>query len=284
MNRLINLIQLINGYLYLLFYSVYEFFSYGAPTRRPTKNLPLAKLILNGASFPEELEGRNDHADLFACNDFCLSERYQKIQPNNYVIADQQFYGKSSIENAPPKISTLLELNTKTTWSMNLYVPLEARKSSLTAHITNPKIKLFYFSKAPLPGHGGLATHIFFKYGAMPYIANVSIAMLSIAIKTGHREINMYGLDMSYYKFFSVNEKNMSILQSSYFYDEQSHSPYMIYSKREGGYRQGSSKIFFERIYQTILSHEIISKIAVKHNVLIKNYSPESIVDTYEKA
>ena len=270
---------------YFIAYVIYEWIRYGKATTLPRIAAPHEKavLVLNGGSLANLSNEDMGCGDYFVCNEFCRSDVFTELCPSFYVLTDQQYYSGSITDTGyPVRSETLSVLDHKTSWDMTLFVPVEARQEGFTGRFLNPKIKIIYYSKAPLPGVGPLSRKILFCGDAMPYLSNVSVAMVAIAVKLGYLELDIYGLDMTFYRNFIVDSNNQSFIKNSYFYENEGLEPYKISSKKSGGYVRGNAAIFFLRMYQTLISHEQLEMLT-RGIVRITNCSKDSVVDVYER-
>lgn len=283
---ILNIIRtvLIN-FPYFFLYAFYERVRFGvvSPLLHPIEDKGCVNLVLNGNSLTHPVKNELKKSFFFVCNEFCRTERFNELCPKYYVLADQQYYSKfitSSGKVVHEK--TLSILNERTKWPMTLFVPVEARLSNFSDQLNNPQIKVSYYSKAPLFGAGDIARFALFQTRAIPYAANVSIPMISLAIKLGYRTLDVYGMDMSFYKNFFVNDQNKCFIKNSYFYSDDEIKPYMISSKESGGYANGNATIFFQRMYQTLAAHIQIATLT-ENIVNITNCSSNSVVDAYKR-
>lgn len=272
-------------YPYFFAYFLYEKFRFGWASPLPTtKRSDVANLFLHGGSLAQRVNDTDLSSDAFCCNEFCKTSYFAIIKPTYYVILDPVYYDLSMVKDSPPpKMDTLKDLNELTQWKLNLFLPLEARASKLTSLIDNPLITVRYFSKAPLPDASRFSKWLFYHTSMMPPLFNVSVALISIAAKIGFKIINVYGMDLSYYKYFSVDKNNIPYVGNSHFYeDNDEKAVFMVASKALGGYVQGTASLFFQRMYQSIAAHEQLAKISSSHSQII-NFSPYSVVDAYDK-
>ena len=263
---------------YFLAYSFYERVRFGFATRlcASTGNTKGA-LVLNGGSLADQSGIDAVQGDIFVCNEFCRTEWFAECRPKYYVFADQQYYSGAITRTLHPvRDATLTILNERTNWPMIVYFPLEARLDKLAKRLNNPQLTISYYSKAPLPGKGYIARSALFKTSAMPYVANVSVVMIALAVKLGYGHLDIYGLDMTFYRKFYVDNDNQCYIKNSYFYSPDGVEPYMVSSKEEGGYKRGHASLFFQRMYQTLVAHNQLSALT---NGLVKivNHSTDSV-------
>ena len=276
----------ISAFPYFLAYVLYERLKFGSSSRLPTiaDTSTKAIIVLNGGSLTNQSVGDPLQCDFFVCNEFCRTDRFAEIRPKHYVLADQQYYmGSITASGQPVRIETISILNERTSWDMTVYIPLEARREDFAGRLPNPRINLSYYSKAPLPGTGKLSQTVFLRTAAMPYLSNVSVAMVALSVKLGYRVLDIYGLDMTSFRNFMVDSRNQTFIRNSYFYTSGVDvEPYMISSKAKGGYVRGNATIFFQRMYQTLAMHEQLA--ALTSSIAdITNHSQDSVVDSYKR-
>jgi len=270
-------------YPYFIMYRLYELvrFGFSSPlqSRSISKN---ANIILHGESLNSVTEFPD--GDFLCCNQICTTSLYSSLKPKHYVLLDPQYYDRRmSKAGKPIRENTLIEINRSTNWDLSLYFPLEAKSEKLEEYFDNPHIDLKYFSKAPIPTSDFISKVLFFKTTMMPPLFNVSIAVISMAVKLGYKNINIYGLDLTYYKYFFVDSNNKSYVKNSHFYEDEGSSPFMVASKALGGYVEGSSTTFFQRMYQSLYAHELLAKLISQADIQIINHSIDSVVDVYKR-
>lgn len=280
-----SLRSVVAGLPYYLSYRLYETVAFGLPHRLDGAAGAgrRAIVVLNGASLAELSPESLADGDIFVCNDFCRTPFFEALRPRYYVLADQQYYaGSITASGRPVRAESLEILNRRAAWPIRVFLPLDARREGLSAYLGNPLLERLHFSKAPLPGEGRLSRWMLYRTGAMPYVANVSVAMIALAVKLGYRRIDVFGLDMSFYRYFRVDRQNLAHIGSSYFYEHDKVEPYMISAKTEGGYVRGNARIFFERMFQTIDEHWKIAAMT-RGRTTIVNHSGDSVIDCYER-
>ncbi len=273
--------------LYFFSYKAYEVLNFGFGSSMPKVGGGRIKaaIVLNGGSLNVDgVKKLGPAENVFVCNEFCMTPEFLTIKPGHYILADQVFYSEQlKNKSGVVKANAVEVLNQRVDWDMELYVPLEAKGSNFQKKIYNENIAVKYFSKAPMPFSGRLGRLFITNLRSMPVVANVSVPAVALALAKGYGVLEIYGLDMSFYRNFSVNIDNVSYIESSYFYKSGERSPYMLSSKRLGGYVRGRASTFFRRMYETIRAHEIIAS-SFEGKVSIINKSQTSVVDVYPKS
>lgn len=200
-------------------------------------------LILgNGPSLAKILDKISIYSnyDCLAVNLFANTDYYIKIQPSWYLLADPAFFEEENLLSARLKevvASLKKSLILKTSWNINLCVPVCSCKSSLIKDLQkNKHIKIYYYNNK---GNESLFPDSKFKY----YLWNKAIiapkqqTVLNTAIHVGivqkYKNIFLVGADSSWHENIVLDqETNLLYCNDTHFYNRVNKIP--LYSDNEG--------------------------------------------------
>ncbi len=238
----------------------------------------------NGPSLKTSLESYPDFFtkhSLVCVNSFSITPEYTSLKPSYYVILDPGFwYGDSEVVT-----NTIESLKTKTTWTLYLLVPHEAKKSQnfreLGKH--NANIKISYFNYTVYKGFEGIGYWLYAKNLAMPQSQNVLVASLFLSINIGFKEIYLFGADHGWHENLFVTDENVLCFKDTHFYDGKEKINYRPFYKGihlKETFTMHEILITFSKIFY---GYEVINKYAQHCKAKIYNASEVSFVDAFER-
>ncbi|MBO9700872.1 MAG: hypothetical protein J7604_11730 [Sporocytophaga sp.] len=258
---------------------------------RPVTHLPppqnkICSILGNGPSLSTSLEQHLDimkDTDLVCVNTFATYDYFEQLKPENYVIIDPLFFSEEGSKN-DAIISTFKALKDKTTWHLNLFVPLKVKKSSILQDLLaqKPNIKVVYFNYTIFEGFDFIK-HFFFSKGlAMPQSENVMIATLYLMINRNYEYIYLYGADHSWHEHISIREDNILTIKVLHFYnpDAAKEKEQLLYNEDK---KRKTMANQFLSISKAFRGHEILKIYADSKKTKIFNASTKSYVDAFER-
>jgi hypothetical protein len=240
-------------------------------------------ILGNGPSFNESI---NKHPDFFkkhsliCVNAFSLSDQYEKLQPEYYVILDPSFWTETN--DFLSKV--LAGIANKTTWKLKLMIPFQARNSAyLQAIKSNKNISLHYFNYTVFKGFPSI-THWFCKKNlAMLQSQNVLVASIFLSINIGFREIFIVGADHTWHQTLLVNEQNQLCIKDVHFYENKEQvvfKPFRITQNSEQTHRMDE---IFAIWAKTFYGYIAMDSYARSRNASIYNASEVSFIDAFKR-
>lgn len=228
----------------------------------------------NGPSLRSLIESKRTFLQgksLLAVNYAVLSDYYGELKPDYYLVADPAFFFD------PAHCNKLFDaMAEKTSWSLELYLSVQARKSTLWQNklAKNPNIHIHYFNMTPIEGFNWFA-HLAFRKGwgtARP--RNVLIPSIMTALRMPFKTIYVAGADHSWLKEIWVNENNVVMEDLNHFYD-----------------KKGSERFVSDRhlhdllmsMYVAFKSYHIIRAYAESIGKDIFNVTEGSYIDAFER-
>lgn len=185
-----------------------------------------AVLILNGPTFKELLENREDFLegkDTFCVNFFINTPYYEQIKPNNFVIAAPEIWVNnirdSYVEAREELLNNLVE---KTTWPMTFFIPAAARRYKEWQNRVrqNPNIRIRYFNSTPVEGYGWFRRALMGLNMGMPRPHNVLIPSIYLGVNLGYQKLYLWGADHSWLPQVSVSADNRVLIDRKHFYQK----------------------------------------------------------------
>jgi len=179
-------------------------------------------ILGNGPSLTQMLQDKNfflENKDLMVVNKASISGYYEQIHPNYYLLMDPLFFQPGETME-----QTILSIVKKTTWSMNLFVPIKARSQKIwQSYIQqNKNITLRWFNATPIEGFQSLAFNSYKKGWGMPRPRNVLIPCMMVGLRMNYSRIYLAGAENSWLKEIWVDDDNKVNMDLAHFYDKKS--------------------------------------------------------------
>ncbi len=245
-------------------------------------------VVVNGPSFRKSLEKYSEiikQTPILTVNLFCCYDFFEALKPKHYLLLAPQFFKEDKdlselyIKNNEDLFSSLA---TKTSWEMNLYVPIKFKKSKNLKElkIKNKKLKIQYFNSTPIEGLKNVSNFFFSQRLGMPRPHNVLIPSLMVAISNGFKKIAIIGADHSWLSEVSVSNKNEALVNQKHFYDESTSKSEQMndYIKRPRKLHEVLHKFFL-----AFKGYWEIKDFAQNKKVQIVNSSETSMIDAFDR-
>lgn len=214
--------------------------------------------------------------DFLAVNFMVLSSQYEEYKPQIYVLCDPAFWFAKGTESVREKVqNAYLAMLQKTDWSLQLYIPHQAKQAITTILAPNKRISVHFYNKTKFEGYLWLRYKIFNRQWGMVRAQNVLNAALMLAIYSDYKTILLMGADMDFMKDLWVDEQNRVRIHDTHFYDDQ--------VKHEDQILQMRMSEQCAACYCAFKSYEDISDYARYREVEIYNKNPRSFIDAFEK-
>lgn len=198
---------------------------------RPVKLPPLTTescvVLGNGPSLSTTLSQSMDWLrgqHLVAVNHFSYSDAFTETKPSSYVLQAPEFFmdipPTESHTHAREKLWTcLIE---KTTWPMDVFIPVHAKYSayfnSLTSLHQHPFLTFRYFNPTPVEGWPAI-THWLYRHNAgMPRPHNVLLPAIFLMLNRGAKTIHIVGADHSWHETLQATPLGAKV-NHAHFYD-----------------------------------------------------------------
>ena len=245
--------------------------------RRKYKKRNECVVMGNGPSLTALLEKPSNHLankDIFAVNYFGLTDYFDLVKPNFYVMLD---LGMFTLDVRNKQAEELISKFNDITWEMVVFVPAHFMKSKLTAALTNNKLIIKRFNSTPVDNGVIFIENLIFKSNlGMPFPQTVINAVIFLAVNLKYDIINLYGVEQSWLKHLSVTNDNQVNVGLPHFYTGPSdlgrHSTLDTLST------------FLSTQVACFASHMRLAKYARYMGLKIRNHTPGSYIDAYERA
>lgn len=162
---------------------------------------------------------------LVAVNLFCVSEEYERLKPEFYVLQAPEFHMNRppSKEHEVSRERLWMSLIQKTTWPLVLFLPVQAKTSTYLSEMTglsnHPFIRIQYYNTTPVEGFSGLSRRLFSMGVGMPRPHNVLLPAIFLMIRAKIRTIYVVGADHSWHETVQVTDKG-AVVDHIHFYDK----------------------------------------------------------------
>jgi len=242
-------------------------------------------ILGNGPSLKKVLSEQNNLLEnqvLWCVNNFPNTDYFTKVKPNYFLFISTAYFKPDKIKYAQDVrdviIKTLVE---KTTWSLIVYCPIEAKqnKTFIQYLASNQHLEIRFFNKTPVSGLGGFSRFYFKRAWGMPRPHNVLIPALLMAINSGYKKIHLIGADHSWIPLISVNDKNEALVNQQHFYKDEVESNGLMYQNN----KPRKLHQILEKFMFSFRSYFDIKDFAKSENCQIYNCTPGSFIDAFER-
>lgn len=239
-------------------------------------------ILANGPSLEtlfEQLSQIKDN-DVCCLNFFALDKIFDKIKPSMYVLADPGFWIEHDEFKKEREVLYKI-LKEDVAWKMVIYVPYMATKvlDFNTIFAQNKNISIRSYHSAEWNGFESMRNYVYQKGISMPRPQNVTVACIFVAINSGYKTINLYGVDHSWTQQLAVNEQNQVCLRDVHFYDTEQQNMKVWY-KIDHPYKM--HEILRDLAYMFESYHQL-RLYADYRSVKIFNCTNESFIDAFER-
>ena len=258
-------------------------------TRLPARQLPVCSVLGNGPSLNQSLTEQFDfirQTEMVCVNNFAHADIFTRLQPQNYVISDPNYFLFSEQTTDRDDIrQTLAIFLNRVDWPMTLYVPHFARDSYLLRTIEqgNSKISVVYFNYTVVRGFQWLVYWLYEKGLGMPQAQTVIIAALTLMINRQFDRIYLFGADTSWHEEIRLNDQNQLLIKQIHFYDKPkdiTHQPVYSDAQRQRTFSMASQFLSLHKVFR---GYEVLRDYADHRSVKILNASAKSYIDAFER-
>jgi hypothetical protein len=281
-------IKLIENLINLGIVIFLNFKNIGKKNKLPKTINNTVHILGNGPSLKSDINKvleRKKNASILTVNAFAITEVYETIRPNMYLIVDPDFFRDTNDDRVRGVQNKTLEaLIKKTKWKLFLFIPYSANKSFFVQDIQkkNKKISIIYFLNIPIiGGHSSLNNFFFKKNLANPLYINVLIASIFLCVKMKFSKIIVWGADHSWHEGYRLGKDNYIYRTDGHFVKAKEFTETMKLKKEDGTPTKLYEEFFnFATVFKIYHSLEIFSK---KENVEIVNLSSYTWIDAFKR-
>lgn len=213
-------------------------------------------------------------------NAFSLSATYTDLKPAYYVLLDPSFWESSTdfLSN------TLKGIAQKTTWKLQLLLPVQAAKSPYLSEIkANKNIQICYYNYTVYKGFEGLGHMLFKKNLCMPQSQNVLVAAIFLSINLGFKEVFLTGADHTWHESLHVDENNVLCIKDVHFYENETSIKYKPFIADLDTKRTHRVDEIFAIWSKTFYGYIALNSYANYRQVQILNASELSFIDAFKR-
>lgn len=235
---------------------------------------------------PSLLEVLNKNATIFrekeviVVNDFAFSEYFYLMKPKHNVFADPGYW----LLNVPDEMhlirEKLIDILNKVEWKLNVYFPLESKGAAIFEKFVNPKIAINFYPTRIAKGFDIWKFWLYNNSIAAPKIQNVIHATIYLAILSGTKEINLFGVEHSWLSTIFVDSENRVCYNNNHFYSEGEDNKVWKNFK-------GENYILHDLLldlHHTFKTYHALNQYAKYMSCDIINYTNGSFIDTFKKS
>lgn len=241
-------------------------------------------ILANGPCLKNDLEKNIDSIikqKKFCVNFFALSNEFENVKPDYYVLAAPEFWMKNTTEFFKSQRSKFINaLISKTNWQMILLIPHQAKKSELCKRVKeNNNIKIVYYNNTPVEGVQYVINYLFKLNLGMPRPHNVLIPTIYLALNIGYKIIYIFGADHSWHEEIKINSSNKVTVNHEHFYDKGEQRMPMY--KLDG--KEYYLHDIFRKLHYAFKGYFILRDYAEFLGAKIYNASSKSYIDAFER-
>jgi hypothetical protein len=243
-------------------------------------------ILANGPSLRADLDkhpGFFQDKQLMCVNQFALSEDYERLKPQFYILLDKGFF----IEHTIPRVAEVREqvkqaILRKTTWPMTFCCPAEARNSLFHRDlaVSGIPVEFVFFNSAVVDGIRLVRHWLYRRQMGMPPPQNVLIGALMAGLACGFNRIIILGADHSWHQGLEIGTDGKLVSTEHHFYDKQ---PWKVVVEHPETLQRATIHDYFFILYRTFRSYHLIQEFARSKDVRIINASSVTFIDAFER-
>lgn len=234
----------------------------------------LAKDIQHGSSF---ISTRKK----IAVNFFGISNEYEKIKPDYYILAAPEFWLAKTSDYFKEKKEELINcLIEKTNWQITLLIPFQAKGFDFHKRVsTNNNIHFVFYNITPVEGIKSISQFLFKLNLGMPRPHNVLIPSIFLALNLGFKKITIFGADHSWHEEIKIDETNKVTVNHEHFYDGQ--KVVLPMYKLDG--KEYYIHDIFRKLHFAFKGYFVLKDYSHHLKAKILNASSKSYIDAFER-
>ncbi len=240
-------------------------------------------ILANGPSLNSFIDELDTNLDRYKADDFCVvnyianHEIYEKIKPKYYVLSDPQFFLDTHPDSG--KAEKMFDnMNERTSWNMNLYVPYFYFKNF--SFIRNEHIKVIPLHTRQYIGLEKLRFWFYEKGWGNGEFGTVVQNAIYVMINLKYKNICLYGVDHNFFDGLCLDDHNRLCTRISHFYDKG-----RVFQKKPvsiGLSADLKTYEFLEYYAYLFRGHHILNQYALSQGCSIVNCTKSSLIDAYK--
>lgn len=239
-------------------------------------------VLANGPSLkeviPQLTSDEFKDVDFIVLNFFAFDDVFFQIRPQHYCFADPMFFKASHRIEEVRRLFSVLE---KVDWDMTLYIPASLYKTFLLfSGLKNPNITITKVNCIDYTGFGCFRNFLYKKNLSSPRAQTIAILAIFVGLCKGYSEIELYGVDHTFFDSLTINENNELCYSDKHFYNSESGIKPML---RPDSDKPWIISDYIEAIMYMFKGHDILASFAHYLNVEIVNCTRGSLIDSYKR-
>lgn len=252
------------------------------------KQNKVAVILANGPSlriFLDNLQESTklyDKPDYFVVNDFVNDSSFLKLKPRHYVLSDPLFFWDTIYKERGHKVMN--GLAEKVDWQMFLYIPCIYLKSDYLIPVRqNKNITIIGFHSIHYAGLECLRHYYYKKGWGNGEFGSVVLNAIYAALILGYKDIQLYGVDHTFFKDLFVDQNNVFCHKEEHFYSKEVELKPFLCHYFKGETRNYTVSYFLKEKASIFEGHEVMNNFARSVGARILNCTETSMIDAYER-
>lgn len=238
-------------------------------------NAPSLKEVLPRVLTDEEFK----NTDFVVLNFFANCEEFSKIKPQHYCFADPMFFKKQHKYEEVRSIFN--KLDTEVDWQMSIYIPAQCKSDFIKlSHFSNPNLKVVPINDTKYKGFPIFANWFYKHNLAAPIFSTVAIEAIYLGINSGYDQIDLYGVDHTFFDGLCVNENNEVCTLEKHFYNDTPVLKPIVRNDTSKVYKMSD---YVHYIGLMFISHNVMRSYSDYLKVDIFNHTKCSLIDSYKR-
>lgn len=248
-------------------------------------------ILANGPSLKDTFKDEKDYnfiksKDIMVVNSFMLDEQFFILKPKYLCLMDPIYWSTDASERIKEVLNRNFEKLKEVNWQLIIFMPKTAIENNCLLKLleTNKNIIFNYINTENVPIKDKNILHCLYKENkTMPFVQNVLIACIYIAINLGYKNIFLYGTDHSWHLSLITREDNIPCLIDKHFYDKKETTEYQpIYKDSEDTIPFRISELFnaYGRVHE---QYELLEDYSKVMGAKIYNLSKFSCIDAFDR-
>lgn len=255
---------------------------------RKAKRDNAAVILANGPSLKDFLKNLAEKmkqysgADFFVVNDFVNDAAFSVLKPRHYVLSDPLFFWDTVYKERGHKVMDAI--GEKANWQMFLYIPYIYLKSDYLLPVKeNKNVTIIGFHSLHYAGLESLR-HFYYKRGlGNGEFGSVVINAIYAALILGYKDIQLYGVDHTFFDGLFVDQNNVFCHKEEHFYTQEVKLKPMLCHYFKGETRNYTVSYYLQEKASIFEGHEVMERFSRSIGARILNCTGCSMIDAYER-
>lgn len=254
-------------------------FSTHVPSRK-NKNHTELVILANGPSLAATVRDRAAFLKgkaLLAVNFFAVSDLYQELKPEFYVLADPLFWIVP--ENREKLFTALVE---KTSWPLTLFMPARSYTDLLWQEMVrkNPHLSVVKYNTTPVEGYPWFCNRVYRSGLGVPRPHNVLIPSIALALRMPFETLYLTGADHSWLPEITVTDENEVLMHQKHFYDQKTSQARTV---KQEDLKPAPLYVILHHMSVAFKSYFILRDFADFQKKRVVNSTPDSYIDAFPR-